>query len=215
MILKKGSRGDEVRALQTALHLYVDGIFGLLTEEAVKEYQKAHGLVADGVVGDKTWAKISGTSLKKSRRTINEIIIHCSATKEGEDYSVADITKWHKRRGFTTIGYHYVVYRDGSVHEGRNINISGAHCSGHNTRSIGICYIGGLAKDGKTKDTRTEKQKKALLALLKDLKKLYPIAKIIGHRDTSPDRNGNGSIEPFEWIKGCPCFDAKTEYKNI
>lgn len=215
MILKKGSRGDEVRALQTALHLYVDGIFGLLTEEAVKEYQKAHGLVADGVVGDKTWAKIRGTSLKKSRRTINEIIIHCSATKEGEDYSVADITKWHKRRGFTTIGYHYVVYRDGSVHEGRNINISGAHCSGHNTRSIGICYIGGLAKDGKTKDTRTEKQKKALLALLKDLKKLYPKAKIIGHRDTSPDRNGNGIIEPFEWIKGCPCFDAKTEYKNI
>ena len=159
--------------------------------------------------------KISGTSLKKSRRTINEIIIHCSATKEGEDYSVADITKWHKRRGFTTIGYHYVVYRDGSVHEGRNINISGAHCSGHNTRSIGICYIGGLAQDGKTKDTRTEKQKKALLALLKDLKKLYPKAKIIGHRDTSPDRNGNGIIEPFEWIKGCPCFDAKTEYKNI
>lgn len=222
MTLKKGSRGDEVRALQTALHLYVDGIFGLLTEEAVKEYQKAHGLVADGIVGDKTWAMLNGSSLKKSSRTINEIIVHCSGTPEGKDMTVEQITASHKKRGFTTIGYHYVVYRDGSIHNGRNVNVSGAHCTGHNTHSIGVCYIGGLenipgvAYDKlPIKDTRTAKQKAALLKLLKDLKALYPKAKIIGHRDTSPDKNGNGIIEPFEWIKGCPCFDAKTEYKNI
>lgn len=227
MILKKGSRGDEVRALQKALHLYEDGIFGVLTEEAVKEYQKTHGLVADGIVGDKTWAKLfpSGNpadTLKKSKRVINEIIVHCTATPEGEDMTVEQITASHKKRGFTTIGYHYVVYRDGSIHKGRNVDVSGAHCTGHNTHSIGVCYVGGLenipgvAYDKlPIKDTRTAKQKTALLKLLKDLKALYPKAKIIGHRDTSPDRNGNGIIEPFEWIKGCPCFDAKTEYKNI
>lgn len=215
MILKKGSKGNEVRQLQQLLHLYVDGIFGELTEEAVKEYQRTHGLLADGIVGDKTWAKLNNSSLKKSNRSINEIIVHCSATKEGQDFTVADITKWHKQRGFTTIGYHYVIYRDGSLHEGRNINVSGAHCTGHNTHSIGICYIGGLSANGKCKDTRTEKQKKALLNLLTNLRKLYPKAKIIGHRDTSPDKNGNGIIEPKEWVKECPSFDAKTEYKKV
>lgn len=215
MILKKGSKGNEVRQLQQLLHLYVDGIFGELTEEAVKEYQRTHGLLADGIVGDKTWAKFNNSSLKKSNRSINEIIVHCSATKEGQDFTVADITKWHKQRGFTTIGYHYVIYRDGSLHEGRNINVSGAHCTGHNTHSIGICYIGGLSANGKCKDTRTEKQKKALLNLLTNLRKLYPKAKIIGHRDTSPDKNGNGIIEPKEWVKECPSFDAKTEYKKV
>ena len=222
MILKKGSSGDDVRFVQRALHLYEDGIFGPLTEEAVKEYQKTHGLVADGIVGDKTWAKLNGSSLKKSSRTINEIIVHCSATPEGQDTTVEQITVSHKKRGFTTIGYHYVIYRDGSIHTGRNINVSGAHCTGHNTHSVGVCYVGGLENIPGVaynklpiKDTRTAKQKTALLKLLKDLKALYPKAKIIGHRDTSPDKNGNGIIEPFEWIKGCPCFDAKTEYKNI
>ena len=93
--------------------------------------------------------------------------------------------------------------------------MSGAHCTGHNTHSIGICYIGGLSANGKCKDTRTEKQKKALLNLLTNLRKLYPKAKIIGHRDTSPDKNGNGIIEPKEWVKECPSFDAKTEYKKV
>lgn len=90
-------------------------------------------------------------------RKITEIIVHCSATPEGKDYTVSDITRWHKARGFKTIGYHYIVYRDGSVHEGRKESGVGAHCYGHNRNSIGVCYIGGLATDCKTpKDTRTE-----------------------------------------------------------
>lgn len=200
-ILKKGSRGNDVKILQKALHLLEDGIFGTLTEEAIKEFQKANGLVADGIVGERTWAKIN-LGLVISKRNIKEIIVHCSATPEGKDFTVADITRWHKQRGFTTIGYHYVVYRDGSVHNGRDVNVSGAHCTGHNSISIGVCYIGGCeANSKKAKDTRTQAQKKALLDLLKKLKALYPKAKIHGHRDFA--------------AKACPSFDATKEYANI
>jgi N-acetylmuramoyl-L-alanine amidase len=200
MTLKIGSKGNEVKELQRLLHLYEDGIFGPITEEAVKEFQKANGLTVDGVVGDKTWAKLKG-GLAKSSRTINEIIIHCSATKEGQDFTTADIKKWHLARGFSDIGYHYVIYRDGSVHTGRNVNISGAHCTGHNSHSIGVCYIGGLNKNLKPKDTRTDAQKDALLKLLKQLKQLYPKATIHGH---------------YEYAnKACPCFNVKEEYINL
>ena len=135
-------------------------------------------------------------------RKIDKILVHCAATPEGKDFTVEDIDKWHKARGFKKIGYHFVIYNDGSVHEGRNIEEIGAHCTNHNSRSIGICYIGGVAKDGKTpKDTRTEPQKIALLRLLKELKVKYPKAEIYGHRDFAN--------------KACPSFDAKNEYKNI
>lgn len=149
-------------------------------------------------------------------RKINEIIVHCSATAEGKDYTVADIDRWHRARGFKKIGYHYVVYRDGSVHVGRSENEVGAHCQGHNANSIGVCYIGGLAADGKAaKDTRTPAQKQALKKLLIQLKKKYPGVKILGHRDTSPDKNHDGKIEKWEWVKECPSFDAKTEYAGL
>ena len=83
-------------------------------------------------------------------RKINEIIVHCTATPEGKDFSVADIDRWHRARGFDGIGYHYVVCRDGSVHKGRDVAKSGAHCKGHNAGSIGVCYVGGMTADGKT-----------------------------------------------------------------
>lgn len=135
-------------------------------------------------------------------RKIKELIIHCSATPEGKDFTVADIDRWHKARGFRKIGYHYVVYRDGSYHVGREIEEIGAHCTGHNSESIGICYIGGVAKDGKTpKDTRTEAQKKTLITLVRTMKARYPGIKVIGHRDVSN--------------KACPSFDATTEYRNV
>lgn len=202
--LRKGSRGNDVKVLQRALNLYEDGIFGDLTLERVKEYQKSVGLYPDGVVGDKTWEKLLGgkTQITKSRRRITEIIIHCAATPEGKNFTVADITRWHKQRGFSTIGYHYVIYLDGSRHLGRDVNVSGAHCVNHNAHSIGICYIGGLASDGKTpKDTRTQAQKTALLALLRELRRIYPTARIYGHRDFAN--------------KACPSFDAKREYATI
>ncbi|GAY30706.1 N-acetylmuramoyl-L-alanine amidase [Prevotella sp. MGM2] len=203
-ILKKGSRGESVKTLQNALHLMPDGIFGSLTEEAVKQHQRSYGLKVDGIVGPNTWAVLRTgevTQLLKSKRKIKEIIVHCSATPEGKDFTVADIRAWHLQRGFSDIGYHYVIYRDGSVHKGRDINISGAHCTGHNSISIGICYIGGQTADGTPKDTRTDAQKKALLKLLKELKKLYPNATIHGHKEFA--------------AKACPCFEVKDEYFKL
>ena len=214
ILLKKGSTGKDVKTLQTVLHLYPDGIFGKLTEEAVKEFQRSHGLVADGIVGEKTWAKIVGSNVVKSKRMINEIIVHCTATPEGQDTTVEQIRKNHMApvskggRGWSDIGYHYVIYRDGSIHNGRKVDVAGAHCTGHNSHSIGVCYVGGLEnRPGvayaqlKPKDTRTEAQKAALLKLLKDLKRLYPNAKIRGHRDFAN--------------KACPSFDATKEYRTI
>ena len=202
--IKRGSQGAAVKQLQSALHLAQDGIFGRITDEAVRDFQRKNGLKADGIVSDATWAKLLGNidKLKTSSRSINEIIVHCSATREGRDYTVADITKWHKQRGFNDIGYHYVIYRDGSIHNGRDVNLVGAHCTNHNAHSIGVCYIGGCKTDGTSpKDTRTDAQKAALLSLLKDLRKKYPYAKIHGHNEFAN--------------KACPSFDATNEYKNI
>lgn len=178
--LKFGSKGEDVKKLQSYLNLCVDGIFGKMTEESVKQFQKENGLVPDGIVGAKTWDKLEqlfGGTLKKSTRTIKEIILHCSATPEGKDYDVATIKKWHLQRGFSDIGYHYVIYRDGSIHNGRDVNISGAHCTNHNSKSIGVCYIGGLDSTGKNaKDTRTEEQKKSLVSLVKQLMSIYKLS---------------------------------------
>lgn len=197
--IKFGSRGADVKVLQQKLNLIPDGIFGPLTEEAVKEIQKEAGLKQDGIVGPDTWSKLG---FHHNKRNIKEIIVHCSATPEGKDYTVSQIKQWHLARGFSDIGYHYVIYRDGTVHKGRDESISGAHCTGHNTISIGVCYIGGVGKDGKTpKDTRTDAQKKALITLLKKLKVSYPKASIHSHRDFAN--------------KACPSFDATEEYKNI
>ena len=199
MVLKLGSRGNEVKVLQEKLNLKADGIFGPLTEEAVKDFQRSNGLEVDGIVGANTLSKLN---LSVNKRTIKELIVHCSATPEGKDYSVDTIRQWHLQRGFSDIGYHYVIYRDGSIHIGRDESIIGVHCTGHNTNSIGVCYIGGCASDGKTpKDTRTTEQKQSLVKLLKELKTKYPQASIHGHRDFSS--------------KACPSFDATKEYSSI
>ena len=199
MVLKLGSRGNEVKLLQEKLNLKTDGIFGPLTEEAVKDFQRSNGLKVDGIAGANTLSKLN---LSVDKRNIKEIIVHCSATPEGKDFTVADIKRWHLQRGFSDIGYHYVIYRDGSIHTGRDESIIGAHCTGHNTNSIGVCYIGGCASDGKTpKDTRTLQQKESLLSLLKTLKTKYPNAKIYPHYKFA--------------AKACPSFNAEEEYKNI
>lgn len=136
-------------------------------------------------------------------RPINKIILHCAATPEGKDFTVQRIDQWHRQRGFNGIGYHFVIYRDGSVHTGRDINAVGAHCTGQNTGSIGICYIGGCAADGKTpKDTRTDAQKKALRELVEKLCRQYGISKnnVYGHNEFA--------------AKACPSFDVKKEFRT-
>lgn len=134
-------------------------------------------------------------------RTINEIILHCSATPEGRDCTVADIDRMHRANGWRGIGYHYVIYRDGSVHPGRPVEQIGAHCVGYNQHSIGICYIGGYATDGKTpKDTRTPAQIASMHNLVAELKKKYPAARVYGHNEFA--------------AKACPCFDVRKEFER-
>ena len=201
MNYKIGSRGDDVKKIQTALNCIPDGIFGQITDEAVRQFQKEHSLSVDGIVGEKTWSKLfpAGSSLKKSKRKITEILVHCSATMQGKEFDVDDIRRWHLERGFADCGYHYVVLLDGTIQTGRSVDKVGASCTGHNTYSIAICYIGGLDESLNPADTRTDAQKKSMLRLIKELKTLYPTAKVYGHRDFAN--------------KACPCFDATTEYR--
>lgn len=136
-------------------------------------------------------------------RKINKIIIHCTATPEGREHDVADIRRWHLKRGFNDIGYHYLIHIDGTIEEGRPINKQGAHCSGENRGSIGICYVGGMSKDmKKAKDTRTIKQKDSLILLMIQL--MYKYNKdmtIHGHNEYSN--------------KSCPSFNVQEEYANL
>ncbi|MEY9198464.1 N-acetylmuramoyl-L-alanine amidase [Sinorhizobium fredii] len=150
-------------------------------------------------------------------RPIDTIIHHCTATPEGREVSLQTLIREHQARGWRTIGYHYIVHPDGKIEAGRPVEEVGAHVAGHNTGSIGISYIGGLAKDGKTpKDTRTPEQKASLHKLTADLVKRFPAIKnVAGHRDFSPDLNRNGKIEQREWIKECPCYDAIPEYADL
>jgi len=145
-------------------------------------------------------------------RKINLIVIHCTATVEGREYSVKTIRRWHLKRGFRDIGYHFVVQLDGSIKAGRPLNQAGAHAKGHNTNSIGIAYVGGLDKYRKPKDTRTIAQIYALRALVETLEIFYDgEVYTLGHRDLSVDLNGDGVVSKNEWMKQCPCFNVATE----
>ena len=231
---KEGSRGTVVAMIQKKIGCYPDGIWGKLTTESLKNWQREHGLTADGVAGPRTLAAMGIASvtgeqqkrgcieavtacyggrpitLKRSRRRIDEIIVHCTATPEGQPRTVEQIRAQHKKKGWADIGYHILVTLDGKAYLGRDMDVSGAHAEGHNSHSIGVCYVGGVenrpgvAYDKlRAKDTRTEAQKATLLSMMMDLRKLYPDARIIGHRDV--DRKG----------KECPSFPAKDEYRKI
>lgn len=153
------------------------------------------------------------------KQNIDAIVIHCTASKAGQDIRAADIDKQHQERGFAMIGYNFVVDLDGTVEDGRPLTRDGAHCNtaglsgkSYNKHSIGIVYVGGLDENGNPADTRTPEQKKALADLVYRLINEYPIVEVIGHRDASPDKNGNGKIERNEWIKQCPCFSVRDEF---
>ena len=147
-------------------------------------------------------------------RPITEIIVHCTASPEGVPMTVKQIDNIHRNeRHWAGIGYHKVIYLDGSIHDGRPIEKMGAHCveDGHNRFSIGVVYVGGCAKDGKTpKDTRTPEQKKALATLLKQLHEKYPDAKLYGHRELVCSLKKNPHYDCTR-CKGYPAFcrDAK------
>ena len=135
-------------------------------------------------------------------RTITLIIVHCSAVRPGQQSSARDIDRWHRAQGYKSVGYHFVVRRDGAVEAGRRPEEAGAHCQGHNRHSIGICYEGGLDSEGRPADTRTPQQAKALRGLMERMHACFPKALIVGHHDLDP-------------MKACPCFDAAAEYRDL
>lgn len=145
-------------------------------------------------------------------RPVHLIVIHCSATPSGVAYEPEQLEADHLARGFHRAGYHYYVRRSGEVIDLRPLNMIGAHVKGHNRFSVGICYEGGLNAEGQAADTRTQEQKVSLLALHLCLLEDFPKARICGHRELSPDANYDGIVSPHEWVKGCPGFDAGTEY---
>tara|TARA_R110001632_G_C11350460_1_gene418356 strand:- start:2848 stop:3282 length:435 start_codon:yes stop_codon:yes gene_type:complete len=135
-------------------------------------------------------------------RTIENFIIHCSATPEGRDVTVDTIRRWHLKRGWSDVGYHFICLLDGTIKKGRPQEKIGAHTKGKNNHSIGICYIGGMDENMEhSKDTRTEAQKKSLVRLLLNLKSEHCDAVVNSHKDFSN--------------KACPSFDATKEYKWI
>ena len=149
---------------------------------------------------------------EKNSRMVDLIVIHCSATKETSRLTPLALDRMHRQRGFNGCGYHYYIERDGKINSMRPSEKVGAHARGYNAHSLGICYEGGLDKNGHAADTRTERQKVSLRALVKVLRQLYPtINRVVGHRDLSADRNGDGVITPDEWTKQCPCFDVANE----
>lgn len=128
------------------------------------------------------------------RKSTTMIILHCSATREGQDVKASTIKRWHINRGFSDIGYHYIVDLDGTIEKGRDESSVGAHCSGKNATSIGICYVGGCDQNLNPKDTRTKEQKAALIKIVKQMMNKYdiPIDKVYAHYQFCPQ-------------KACPC----------
>jgi len=204
-----------VKAFQRVSGLVVDGIAGPQTIMALKaasdpapagkpEPDKSAmaipvSVTSTGMDASARPSNADSLVLRDTSRPISEIIIHCTATAEGKDYTVDDIRAWHKARGWSDCGYHYILYRDGTVHEGRPVGQIGSHVAGHNTGTIGIAYVGGVSSDGKTpKDTRTASQRASLLWLVAELRKKHKgIKAVTGHNQYA--------------AKACPSFDVRRD----
>ena len=145
-------------------------------------------------------------------RKISLIVIHCSATRVDRDFTAKDVDTAHRYRGFSCWGYHYYIRKSGEVEPMRDEDTTGAHARGYNAISLGVCYEGGLDARGNPKDTRTPEQRSALHLLVHQLLQQFRNARVCGHRDLSPDLDGDGKVEPWEWVKLCPCFEVSKEF---
>lgn len=143
------------------------------------------------------------------RRLTKYIVVHCSATRPSSDIGADEIDQWHRARGWNGIGYHAVIRRSGLIEFGRHFDAAGAHVAGHNFQSVGVCLVGGVGADGRAVDNFTAEQRDSLRLVLRMLERAYPGAEVLGHRDLSPDLDGDGLIERHEWAKDCPSFDVR------
>jgi N-acetylmuramoyl-L-alanine amidase len=132
-------------------------------------------------------------------RKLDRIILHCTATPEGRHVDVDTIRVWHKARGWSDVGYHFVIYFDGSVHAGRAVEKTGAHVSGHNATTIGVVYVGGTDAAGKAKDTMNAAQETAFVNLVKHLRDQFGPLTLHGHNEYA--------------AKACPSFKVKDKFK--
>ena len=146
-------------------------------------------------------------------RNIKYIAVHCTASHQS--MTIEGLKQEFKRKGWISPGYHYVVCPDGKITQLLDEEKVSNGVKGFNSVSINVAYIGGIDTNGKTTDNRTDEQKASLRSLLKMLHKKYPTAVIQGHRDFSQDLNKDGKVTPNEWMKACPCFNAKEEYDNL
>ena len=146
-------------------------------------------------------------------RNIQYIAVHCTASHQS--MTIEGLKQEFKRKGWVNPGYHYVVSPDGKITQLLDEDKVSNGVKGFNSVSINVAYIGGIDRTGKPTDNRTDEQKASLRSLLKMLHKKYPTAIVQGHRDFSPDLNKDGKITPNEWMKACPCFNAKEEYREL
>lgn len=203
-----------VKAFQAKYGLVVDGIAGPQTKAALQAASEPAGpgrpepdksaMQGSATLGADLSARpapppnVASLVLLPTARPIHELVWHCAATPEGKDFTVEDIRAWHRQRGFSDIGYHYVVYRDGRIMLGRPVGQVGAHVAGHNAGTVGCCYVGGVSADGRSaKDTRTAAQKSSMLWLTIELSRRFPIARISGHNEYA--------------AKACPSFDVRLD----
>jgi N-acetylmuramoyl-L-alanine amidase len=151
----------------------------------------------------------------RKRERTDYIVIHCSATRPSQNIRARDIDRWHRERGWLRIGYHYVIPRNGEIEHGRAMDEIGAHVAGYNWNSVSVCLAGGIDESGKPANNYTTAQMTTLAGIVRMLKREYPDAQVVGHRDLSPDKDGDGNIEPNEWIKACPSFNVKEWAQGI
>lgn len=136
------------------------------------------------------------------------VVWHASATPPSMDIGSAQIAIMHKAKGWDDIGYHMVIRRDGRVEPGEDLRRAGAHVKGLNRYSVGICMIGGVDEDGDAENNYTEEQWKAAKHVFEFFTLLHPDAEHVGHRDLSPDSDGDGRVQRHEFLKDCPCFSV-------
>jgi N-acetyl-anhydromuramyl-L-alanine amidase AmpD len=154
-----------------------------------------------------------------TRTATKHVVWHCSATKPGLDIGAREIREWHLAKGWADIGYHLVIRRDGTIEPGRAMDDIGAHVAGHNSNSIGVCLVGGLDDQGRSFASRpdlfTAQQWVSARIVYQFLRRMYPHALHVGHRDLSPDKDMDGKITQGEWLKTCPTFSVAEELVKL
>jgi len=152
--------------------------------------------------------------MRRKRNRTDAVVWHCSATPPSRDIGAGDIDYMHKQRGWDGIGYGLVIRRSGKLELGEDFSKQGAHAKGWNSKSVGICLVGGVDADGNAQNNFTDEQWVAAKHVFEFFTLLYPKAEHLGHRDLSEDRDGDARIMRHEFMKDCPCYSVLQWIQN-